>query len=94
MFFMFVHDFYRQETTHQFTEGQTTGHELWLPLPLAEQFIKAKIINEGDYFINTWGDKGAELWQVREGKTVNTGHVWRPDEGAFVKDLGEWDGSA
>jgi len=85
MWYSFFRDYHKSQTTEQGTAGFTKGNELWIPLPMAEALLKAGRFHEGDYFINTWGDDAPEEWQIRDGKAVNTGYLWRPDENAFVR---------
>jgi hypothetical protein len=30
-------------------------------------------------------DDGAELWQIRDGKPVNTGYIYDSDQNAFIR---------
>jgi len=85
MWYQFFRDYYHSQTTTQVNVGWTTGHELWIPSAMADGLLNANILKNGDYFVSTMNDDGAELWQIRDGKPVNTGYIYDSDQNAFIR---------
>ena len=56
----------------------------WIPLALAELYVKNHWLKEGDQFVRNL-DGPTELYVNRNGKPEATGYIYRPDENAFVK---------
>jgi RHS repeat-associated protein len=68
----------------QKTVGWTQANMPWIPLALAELYVKNHWLKEGDQFVRNL-DGPTELYVNRNGKPEATGYIYRPDENAFVK---------
>jgi RHS repeat-associated protein len=64
-------------------EGFLPDNTLWIPLRLADHYIQAHVLKEGDYFVG-FLDRPAAVFQVSGGTWHVTGYEYRADENAFV----------
>jgi len=86
--YSFFREYYHAQTTQQEHVGWVPENAMWMPVAAAEAMLKAKVLREGDYFIDnsftTMGGK-PQLWRITGGVAIPTGYFYRADEDAFVR---------